>query len=107
MCIITRIKKVTYYLFCIIYIQLKTELEDYKKEDRIDFSASTVKWWIQKETVYPTLYKIACSYLIAQATSVASERVFSTAGNILAHSRNRLSNDNVDKLVFLKQNNCE
>ena len=64
------------------------------------FNTSTVKWWTQKETAYPTLCKIAYTYLIAQATSVASKRIFSTACNILSNSRDRLSNDKVDKLVF-------
>ena len=42
---------------------------------------------------------------IGQPTSVASERVFSSAGNILNSLRNRLSDENVDILIFLAKNN--
>ena len=38
--------------------------------------------------------------IIAQATSAASERIFSTAVNILSNNRNRLSDDNVDKIIL-------
>lgn len=38
------------------------------------------------------------------ATSVPSERVFSTAGQLLSERRNRLSNSNAQKLLFLNGN---
>lgn len=47
---------------------------------------------------------LAKRYLAAPATSVPSERVFSTAGDIVNASRSALSTDNVDKLIFLKKN---
>ena len=36
------------------------------------------------------------------ATSVESERVFSTVGNIVTKVRSRLNDDTVDALCFLK-----
>ena len=54
---------------------------------------------------YPKLFCISTKYLLAQPTSVASERVFSSAGNILNSLRNRLSDENVDILIFLAKNN--
>ena len=38
------------------------------------------------------------------ATSVASERVFSSAGDIVSAQRSCLHSDHVDKLLFLKKN---
>ena len=54
--------------------------------------------------MYPTLNILAKKYLISQETSVSSERVFSTANNILTDSRNSLSDDMVDKLIFIHHN---
>jgi len=37
-------------------------------------------------------------------STVPSERVFSTAGDILTDKRSRLSTDNAEKLLILKEN---
>ena len=47
------------------------------------------------------LFKTACIYLAVPASSAASERVFSTAGNIVTKLRNRLGTERVDTLTFL------
>ena len=50
----------------------------------------------------------SCSFgkkcLCLPATSVPSERVFSTAGDILSAQRASLDADKVDMLIFLKKN---
>uniref|UniRef100_A0A3B4U3F6 BED-type domain-containing protein n=1 Tax=Seriola dumerili TaxID=41447 RepID=A0A3B4U3F6_SERDU len=43
-------------------------------------------------------------YLCIPASSCASERVFSTSGNICSPRRSRLTEENVDTLVFLARN---
>jgi len=43
-------------------------------------------------------------YNTAPPTSVPSERVFSTAGDILTDKRSRLSPDNAEKLLIMKEN---
>jgi hypothetical protein len=43
-------------------------------------------------------------YLCIPATSVASERIFSTAGDLVTAQRSCLSGDQVDRLIFLKKN---
>ena len=50
------------------------------------------------------LSKFAKKYLCVPATSVASERVFSSAGDIVSAQRSCLHSDHVDKLLFLKKN---
>ena len=47
---------------------------------------------------------VAKYYLCIHATSVPSERVFSTAGDIATAQRAALSGENVDILIFLKKN---
>ena len=66
--------------------------------------ADVTEWWRQKEFVFPILSKLARKYLCVPASSVPSERIFSTAGNIVNKKRACLSSENVDMLVFLNKN---
>ena len=50
------------------------------------------------------LSSLAQKFLCICATSVASERTFSTGGNIVTSKRNCLKPHVVDQLVFLAQN---
>ena len=58
-------------------------------------------WWSRHQFAYPTLARLAKKYLAIPASSAASERVFSSAGNFVTKKRNRLGYDTVDALVFL------
>jgi len=58
----------------------------------------------RNENKFPLLSKVAKKYLAVQATSVASERVFSTAGDVVTSQRACLSGEHVDTLIFLKMN---
>ena len=51
--------------------------------------------------------KLASRYLVAQSTSVVSERVFSTSEDILSAERSCLDLDVVDSMIFLKKNASE
>ena len=61
-------------------------------------------WWQTENERFPHLAQLAKKYLCICGTSVPSERVFSTAGNISSDSRCRLLPQNVNKLVFLAKN---
>ena len=63
-----------------------------------------LQWWKSKEEVYPTLSEVALKYLAVQATSAASERLFSEAKLVLTDKRNRLKDDNVEDVIFLHSN---
>lgn len=61
-------------------------------------------WWGEKGTQFPMLQKVARKYLSCNATSVASERLFSLAGHIATKKRNGLKPEKVDMLSCLAYN---
>ena len=63
-----------------------------------------IEWWRQNCTRFPLLSVLAAQYMAAPRTSVASERLFSTAGDVLSDSRSRLLPDKAEQLIFLKIN---
>ncbi|CAN0385686.1 unnamed protein product [Ectocarpus sp. 13 AM-2016] len=63
-----------------------------------------LKWWMQKQDMFPTLSKLAVKYLAVQATSAASERLLSEAALIITAKRNRLHDVNAENILFLSSN---
>lgn len=63
-----------------------------------------LSWWKEHQCEYPLLSHLAKVYLCIPGTSVSSERVFSTAGDIVTAQRSLLSSDHVDQLLFLNKN---
>lgn len=82
----------------------KAEVVGYKQEPGLPLNSNPLIWWKAHTHQYPLLSKLAKKYLGVPATSVASERVFSTAGDIVTAQRAALSPEHVDRLIFLKKN---
>ena len=61
-------------------------------------------WWKQKESMFPLLSQLAKKFLCMPASSVPSERIFSTAGHIVNKKRACLSAENVNMLISLNKN---
>jgi hypothetical protein len=61
-------------------------------------------WWRVHHSKYPNVWRLASCILAVPATSAPSERVFSSAVNIVNKKRVRLKPETVDLLVFLKGN---
>lgn len=80
------------------------EITRYLREDVLDGEEDPLMWWKINEQRLPVMAKLARKYLCVCATSTASERVFSTAGNIVTPSRALLKPDKVHMLIFLAQN---
>ncbi|CAN0433173.1 unnamed protein product [Laminaria digitata] len=53
--------------------------------------------------MYPHIAILARKYLAVQASSAASERVFSQGGLVVTKKRNRLSGEMVGDIVFLHE----
>ncbi len=83
--------------------RLQQELESYQKVPTIPICDSPLNWWKVHEQSYPLLAYVAKALLCIPATSVPSERVFSTAGDVVNAQRATLTPENVDMLVFLKK----
>lgn len=84
--------------------QATNEVNAYFNEPVIGLDSNPLKWWMNNGYKYPMLSNIAKYYLTVPGTSVPSERVFSTAGDIVTSQRSCLNPEDVDKLIFLKKN---
>jgi len=70
----------------------------------MDADANPLEWWKINEDKYPKVAALARKILKIPATSVSSERIFSSAGLLINKLRNRLSSDLVDNIIFLNKN---
>ena len=69
----------------------------------LTFVATAIKSVFQLNTTrYPVWSSLALDYLPIMASSVSSERAFSSAGITISKRRNRLGPDLVEALQFLK-----
>ncbi|CAL9708203.1 unnamed protein product [Knipowitschia caucasica] len=83
--------------------KVEAELKLYLSLPIISAEADPLSWWKTHMDEMPLLSKVA-KYMCIPATSVPSERVFSTSGHIVCPQRSRLSTENVNILTFLHQN---
>lgn len=84
--------------------QIQHENVIYSCEKSAELSDDPLLWWNVNSHKFPYLSKLAAKVLVVQGTSVASERIFSTAGNIKDEKRNRLDGETVNHLLFLNKN---
>lgn len=88
---------------------IQLELNDYLAEPchslGVDVKMPDIlAYWQMKEHRFPRLFKVAMTVLAVPATSVPSERVFSSAGHTHTKSRNRVSPTLMEALQVLKFN---
>jgi len=63
-----------------------------------------LEYWRFHHPKWPTLGKMVRRFLAPPETSVLSERIFSTAGDVISDRRSMLTPQNAEMLLFLKQN---
>ena len=83
---------------------MQQELNTYFAERPPPAETEPLCWWKTNAPRYPLVSIIARKFLCIPATSVPSERIFSAAGYVVSKLRASLSPENVDALLFLRQN---
>ena len=84
--------------------KVEKEIDEYLQCPQLDTEADPLQWWKQYGPIYSTLSKLAQKYFWICATSEASERLFSVAGNIVTSKRTCLKPDKVNMLTSLAKN---
>ena len=85
-------------------LKLKLEIENYCSLPLPPKDVDVMLWWKANSTMFPELTKIANKMLSSSPSSVESERIFSTGGNIYTPQRNRLNPNTGEKLMLLHFN---
>lgn len=80
------------------------EVQKYTLSPKADLDSCPLQWWKAHQKELPLLARLARRYLCICATSVPSERVFSTGGKVVTDGRNVVKPQSVDQLVFLACN---
>ena len=76
----------------------------YLKDMAIGHNGCPLTWWRQNKSRFSCLAKLAQSLLAIPATSVNSERLNSTSGNIVSIKHCSLLSVHVEELTFLHKN---
>jgi len=82
-------------------IEIEAYLNDAKE---VNAKADPCVWWRAHRYKFPDLARLARKWLGTVATSVPSERLFSTSGNTITIRRAALSPDLVRDIVFVSEN---
>lgn len=88
-------------------LQTRCTAEVYRYLDDVEFTQFDVDpldWWRKQGGLYPYMAPLARKWLACVATSVPSERAFSTAGNIVSSKRGALEPSMVRDLIFIHEN---
>ena len=84
--------------------RIDREFDRYIQEPAMETSVyDIIPWWRGNQYQFPTLANIMMKYLNTPATSVPSERVFSSAGKVY-QKRASLTAENANILIFLYHN---
>jgi hypothetical protein len=85
-------------------VVVTNEVEEYLHLPEISLESDPLAWWNEKKETFPILSDLARKYLAVSATSTASERLFSDAGNLLTNKRTKMKPKLFKKIIFLKRN---
>ena len=85
--------------------KVSNEIEIYKAVKPAELDSDPLAWWNTQTSVYPLMSQLVKKVFCFVATSVASERLFSSAGNVITEQCNRLTSEHADQLIFLFENN--
>ena len=90
---------------CTATISASSLVDSYLAEPILPIHSGNVFTWLNENKArFELLSRLALKYLSAPPTSVQSERLFSTAGDIYDEKRNRLAPESAETLLFVKSN---
>ncbi len=78
------------------------ELNQYLIEPILPMELDILEWWKSSQRRFPNLSRMARDILAVQATSVPSEELFSSAGDMISKKRTRLSHQTVQVKLCLE-----
>ncbi|XP_072043493.1 E3 SUMO-protein ligase ZBED1-like [Amphiura filiformis] len=84
--------------------RLQKELDMYTKFPNATAKEDPLDWWRVNCKNLPLLSQFAKKYLCIQASSSASERLFSKAGQVITPQRAQMKPEKADMCVFLRDN---
>ena len=84
--------------------KIDMEITRYSQEPSALEGDHPITWWRERMAGFKILPLLVERYLMIPATSVPSERVFSTAGAVVSKKRSCLHWDSVNMLIFLHEN---
>lgn len=81
-----------------------TVIDSYLSEPLSIRKSDPLQYWKEKEIQWPLLARLTLKYLAVPPASVPSDRLFSTAGDIVCEQRNWINSEKVEMLLFLLKN---
>lgn len=85
------------------FSSVQEELDDYLRQEIIKDTDDPLKYWEMHSERYPRLSTLARIFLIIPATSGSVERVFSVAAAIARDRRARITAENLEKVLCIRQ----
>ncbi|CAK1591073.1 unnamed protein product [Parnassius mnemosyne] len=81
---------------------LKASFKIFLEEPLLKSSESVLKFWEEKQLIYPQLYQLARVALSVPATQVSVERLFSALKFIVSNLRMNLKDDIIEDILFVR-----
>ncbi|XP_071069550.1 E3 SUMO-protein ligase ZBED1-like isoform X2 [Dasypus novemcinctus] len=86
------------------HAQVVEELSNFKSQKVLGLNEDPLKWWSDRQALFPLLPKVLQKYWCVAPTRVFPERLFGSSANVVSAKRNRLAPAHVDEQVFLYEN---
>lgn len=88
----------------VINDSLVEEIRKFKLLKREPAKSNIIERWTQLKLTFPTLHQLAMTVMAVAPTEVSCERNFSILDFVLTKRRNRLTDTNLEMILFLKLN---
>ncbi|XP_070258796.1 E3 SUMO-protein ligase ZBED1 [Myotis yumanensis] len=86
------------------HAQVLEELSNFKSQKVLGLDEDPLKWWSERQALFPVLPKVLQKYWCVAPTCAPPERLFGPAAAVVRAKRNRLAPARVDEQVFLYEN---